>query len=173
MQNTQEQLQSAMKEAMRRLAASVCVISTQNDGARHAMSATAVTSLSMDPPSLLVCVNRAVPFHAAMSAQDEFCVNVLSADQSELSAACGGKLQGDERFTIGRWGASENGVPRLEDGVASILCQKDGHYDYGSHTIFIGKVQDIQVSDVVNPLLYVDGGYASSSPLDMTVAKAV
>ncbi|HEY9081292.1 flavin reductase family protein [Magnetovibrio sp.] len=166
MANEKEQLQSAMKEAMRRLAGSVCVVSTRSGETKHAMSATAVTSLSMDPPSLLVCVNRAVPFHDAMSSADQFCINILNAEQSELSAACGGKLQGDERFKVGHWGASADGVPYLEDGLASLLCDKDGQFDYGTHTIFIGKVNEIRVAETVNPLLYVNGSYATTSPLD-------
>jgi len=125
MSNQTEQLQSAMKEAMRRLAGSVCVVSTGNGVSKHAMSATAVTSLSMDPPSLLVCVNRAVPFHEAMSGGEQFCINILNAEQTDLSAACGGKLQGDERFSVGQWGASADGVPYLEDGLASLLCDTD------------------------------------------------
>ena len=165
MSNVTEELQNAMKQAMRRLAASVCVVSTRGGETRNAMSATAVTSLSMDPPSLLVCVNNAVPFHAAMSEGNDFYVNVLKADQTELSAACGGKLQGEEKFAVGQWGANEDGVPFLEDGLASLCCAQDGRFDYGTHTIFVGRVKDIRVTDPVNPLLYVDGGYATTTPL--------
>ena len=67
-------------EAMRRMAGSVCVVSTGDGETKHAMSATAVTSLAMDPPSLLVCVNRAVPFHDAMSGGEQFCINILNAE---------------------------------------------------------------------------------------------
>lgn len=170
MQKEAEQLQSAMKQAMRRLTGSVCVVSTGHDGHRHAMSATAVTSLSMDPPSLLVCVNRAAPFHGTLNDERDFCINVLNAEQSELSAACGGKLQGEERFGIGKWGQTNDGLPYLEDGLASLLCHRDDQFDYGTHTIFVGKVYEIRVAETVCPLLYVDGGYATTTPLEAAVA---
>lgn len=165
MSNELEQLQSAMKQAMRRLAGSVCVVSTRSGDTRNAMSATAVTSLSMDPPSLLVCVNKAAPFHEAIADGGDFYVNVLKADQTELSAACGGKLQGEEKFTVGAWGANEDGVPFLEDALASLLCKSDGRFEYGTHTIFVGRVEDIRVAETIEPLLYVDGSYATTIPL--------
>ncbi len=160
-----EDLQSAMKAAMRRLAGTVCVVAARSGETCHAMSATSVTSLSMDPPSLLVCVNRAAPFHGVLAAAPEFCVNILSAEQAELSSACGGRLKGEARFGLGDWETAGPGAPRLRDGVASLLCRTAGRFDYGSHSIFVGEAREIRLSGKADPLLYLDGGYATAARL--------
>ncbi|MRI34026.1 flavin reductase [Endozoicomonas sp. OPT23] len=156
-----EQLRNDMLQSMRRLASSVSVVTAVGDNEKHAMAATSVTSLSMDPPSLLVCVNKSTGMHQALDNGGDFVINVLGNDQQEVSAACGGKLKGEERFTVGNWTETTAGLPYLKDAQSVVVLEQDGRYEYGTHTIFIGKVKEIKNSDDVNPLLYVDGRYAS------------
>lgn len=156
------ELKEPMLKSMRRLASSVAVVSTAKGQERHAMAATSVTSLSMDPPSLLVCVNKATAMHGALDDGGSFVINVLGQEQQEVSAACGGKLKGDERFTVGNWTTSSEGQPYLKDAQSVLVCEQDGRYEYGTHTIFIGKVKEIQNSDEVDPLIYVDGRYTTT-----------
>ena len=161
--SSSEPLKNQMMQSMRRLASSVAVVSSTNGQERHAMAATSVTSLSMDPPSLLVCVNKSTAMHDVLANGADFCINILSMEQQEVSSACGGKLKGEERFTVGNWEKSENGVPYLADAQSVVMLEQDGHYEYGTHTIFIGRVKEIQNSEEINPLIYVDGRYTTTA----------
>ena len=159
----QEPLKEEMLQSMRRLASSVTVISSANGEQRHAMAATAVTSLSVEPPSLLVCVNQSTAMHALLEEDVDFCVNILSRDQEEVSAMCGGKAHGEERFLTGNWKSSEEGLPYLSDAQSVLICEQDGKYSYGTHTIYIGRIKQIQNSEEISPLIYVDGRYTTSA----------
>ena len=145
--------------ALRRLASAVAVVTCRDGQRRHAMTATAVNALSMEPPSMLVCVNRAAAFHAAISRAQEFAINILHRDQVPVSVACGGKARGEERFGVGEWG-EENGAPVLAHAQARIVCARESRFDYGSHTIFIGRVTSVGIDGALDPLIYVDGRYA-------------
>jgi flavin reductase (DIM6/NTAB) family NADH-FMN oxidoreductase RutF len=144
-------LVGATKQALRRLATTVCVISTRHEDERFLMAATAVEAMSMDPPSMLVCVNRSASMHAPLAAGADFAINILSADQEDISRICGGGAKGAERFACG--------LPLLGGAQANVVCKQDGLFAYGTHTIVIGRVQSVTVGDVVDPLLYVDGRY--------------
>ena len=99
-----DDLRSSFKLAMRRFPAAVTVITSADQTRRHGMTATAVTSLSMDPPSLVVCVNQASLLHDIMLLARRFCVNLLRRDQVALSAAFSGALPPETRFGLGDWG---------------------------------------------------------------------
>jgi flavin reductase (DIM6/NTAB) family NADH-FMN oxidoreductase RutF len=160
----QEKLSQEMKSAMRSLGATVCIISSAKEDTHYAMTATAISSLSLDPPALLVCVNRDTGLHEALSAHNDFCVNALHFHQKPLSENCAWKLSAEERFKEGNWAISENGTPYLTDAQVAIHCHMDGSYDYGSHTIFIGKIHQIDNADDVDPLLYLNGTYFAHKP---------
>lgn len=156
--------------ALRRLASSVAVVTCHDGRARHAMTATAVNAMSMQPPSMIVCVNRATAFHAAISEAASFAINVLHRKQVDISMGCGGKARGEERFGFGAWG-EDSGVPILTDAQARIVCAKDAKFDYGSHSIFIGRVISVGMHGEIDPLIYVDGHYTCLSA-DQSVATA-
>src|SRR5262245_17763405 len=157
--------------ALRRLASAVAVVTCRDGRTRHAMTATAVNAMSMQPPSMIVCVNRSAAFHAAISAASDFAINILNRGQVEISMGCGGKVRGEDRFGVGGW-SEENGVPVLPDAQASIVCAKEARYDYGSHTIFLGRVISVGMHGAVDPLIYVDGQY-TGLPADELSAPAV
>ena len=154
------QLAEQTKLALRRLASAVAVVTCRDGKRRHAMTATAVNAMSMQPPSMLVCVNRTAAFHAAISRAEEFAINILHRDQVPVSVACGGKAHGEERFGCGEWG-EEGGAPVLAEAQARIVCAREARFDYGSHTIFIGRVTSVGVHGALDPLIYVDGRYAA------------
>ncbi|MGH8435111.1 MAG: flavin reductase family protein, partial [Pseudomonas sp.] len=131
-------LKAEMLQAMRRLAKSVTIITTSNGHERFAMSATAVDSLSTEPPSLLICVNQTASLHAVLDAGAGFCVNILGHEQEELSQLCSGPIKGEARFQRGNWLNSADGIPYLGDAQSAILCRQDGKFSYGTHSIFIG-----------------------------------
>ncbi|MFC6672057.1 flavin reductase family protein [Marinobacterium aestuariivivens] len=165
-QSAEQQLKDQMRTAMRRLAQSVTIISSSNGRERFAMAATAVNSLSTEPPSLLVCVNRSAAMHGPLSEGNDFCVNILGREQEELSVACGGKLRGEDRFSAGNWAISDAGTPYLNDAQASLLCSQDGAIDYGTHTIFIGRIKEIRNTAEIDPLIYLDGAYTTSAAME-------
>lgn len=157
-------LETDFKAAMRRLAATVTVISTVEDGAARAMTATAVTSLSMAPPSLLVCVNANARFHGALASGDAFCVNLLHKSQADISRIFSRPVS-DEEFKAARW-VFEGGFVRLQDSQASILCRKAEQFTYGTHTIFVGTVERTVLREEVAPLVFQDGRYGQCLPLE-------
>ena len=155
-------LAEGLRLGMRRLVSGVCVVATRFKDDRYAMTASSVTSLSNDPPSLLVCVNREAAIQAVMQKGCPFSVNVLAADQQAISNKCAEKLAGDERFELGGWLAHEpSGVPYLTSAQATFFCEVDNDsYCYGTHQIVIGRLTEVIVPEqAVNPLVYVDGGY--------------
>ena len=105
---------AAFKQAMRSLVSGVTVIATQDRlGACIGLTATAVTSLSVDPPSLLVCVNRSSAMAPALLSDTLFSVNVLAAGQADVAEAFGGQrgLRGTGKFARGHWYRSSPGTP--------------------------------------------------------------
>jgi flavin reductase (DIM6/NTAB) family NADH-FMN oxidoreductase RutF len=159
-----EDLSAGLKAGMRRLAASVCIITLKDKrGVPHAMTATAVTSLSDNPPALLVCVNKNATAYQALSDGRPFCVNVLNQSQAELSAHCASKAEAD-RFTKGQWKNHQDSLPYLADAEAIFFCSNEQVVEYGSHIIAIGKLTEVVTAESsVAPLLYVDGKYAAIS----------
>jgi flavin reductase (DIM6/NTAB) family NADH-FMN oxidoreductase RutF len=165
-----QELAAQTKLALRRLASAVAVVTCRDGKKRHAMTATAVNAMSMQPPSMIVCVNRSSTFHAAISRADKFAINILHRNQVEISMGCGGKARGEDRFHSAAWD-EESGVPVLPDAQARIVCAKQDRFDYGSHTIFVGRVVSIGIHGAVDPLIYVDGHY-TGLPADAFSAAA-
>src|SRR3954468_16356533 len=119
-----DQIAAQTKLALRRLASAVAVVTCRDEQTRHAMTATAVNAMSMQPPSMIVCVNRSSAIHAAISRADSFAINILNRSQIQISTGCGGRLRGEDRFGFGEW-SEEGGVPVLPAAQACIICAKE------------------------------------------------
>ena len=119
-QVTDSSVSEQLKRAMRSLAQSVVVITTAAGGTRHAMSATSVTSVSLDPPSMLFCMNRTASSHPTLAAGAGFCINLLGMHHEPLARLCSGSAKGEARFAEGVWEHDEDGIPYLSDAQASI-----------------------------------------------------
>lgn len=154
------------RTAMRRFPATVTVITACATGeARdHGMTVTAVTSVSMEPPSLLVCLNNRTLLHELLLCRPDFIVNVLAQDQVDISDAFSGKVAPEERFRDRNWQRHANGVLFLPDAHAAIACRRVAATPYGTHTVFIGQVVSAEVHESTRPLLYEDARYCASSP---------
>ncbi len=155
-------LDQSFRQAMRRVASTVNVICICVDGQPLGMTATAVASVSLHPPSLLVCVNRAASLHAPMGGMPHFRVNVLHRDQEAVACMFADRSQHALRFLSG-WDLDCAPAPRLLDAQASILCRRTDHHQFGTHSIFIGVVEEVVTRPDVDPLLYLDGRYGSAS----------
>lgn len=156
--STPDEVRSGLRCAMRQVVASVAVITTISRDAPAGMTATAVSMVSLDPPSLLVCVNRATRLHQAILASGRFRITFLGQEHCEVARAFGGQLPQEERFAVGAWDFTSPYGPRLRDGLVDIECALQTQLDHGSHTIFIGGADAVRCAD--GPvLLYGDGDY--------------
>jgi flavin reductase (DIM6/NTAB) family NADH-FMN oxidoreductase RutF len=150
--------------AMRRFPAAVTIVTTRYQGEDVGMTATAVTSLSMDPPSLLLCVNRGNGFHTPIEENQDFCINILREGQHDISTNFGGGKPAHERFAVGEW-RDQGGIPYLADAQASIFCHKTALFGHTTHSIVVFEVTGLLLQDDIAPLLYVDGRYCLVTPL--------
>lgn len=152
------------RATMRKFPATVTIV-TAHDGKRdHGMTVTAVTSVSMAPPSLMVCLNSRTLLHEMLLSQADFAVNVLSHAHPQLSDAFSGKVEPAERFARGGWERDPAGMMVLPSAHATVVCRRMAAIPYGTHTIFIGQVTRAQVDDQTRPLLYAESCYCVSHP---------
>ncbi|RNJ63607.1 MAG: flavin reductase [Porphyrobacter sp. IPPAS B-1204] len=152
-------LPDIFKAAMRRLAASVSIVVAKGDEGPVGMAATSITSLTVDPPAVLVCVNRMTSLHALLVPTAPLSVNLLARHHRDVSMAFGGGTPREERFKVGDWQEADNGLPLLADAQANLECVIDAMLAYGTHSIVIARVIRARVSDAVAPLIYQDGSY--------------
>lgn len=146
--------------AMRFLASSVSVVSAKDsNGKLYAMTASSVTSLTLDPPAILVCVNKGASIHDVLTPGSDLCINILSNDQQDISNLCSVKDSDSQRFSNAYWNTKE--TPFLKDAQSNIFSQVDEVIGYNSHSIVIAKVLHAQSADSFNGLIYADGGYLS------------
>ena len=146
--------------AMRRVASTVNVISICVDGQPMGITATAVSPISMTPPSLLVCINRAASVHGSMEDVSHFRINVLHRDQEAVARMFADRTQHRLRFQSG-WDLDCSGAPTLTEAQASILCRRTDSHSFGTHSIFIGLVEAVTSREDADPLIYLDGRYGS------------
>ena len=148
------------KLGMRQLAGAVSIITSCHDGRLYGMTATAVCSACADPPTVLVCVNQSTTTHEAIGAAKVFCVNVLRHEDRDLSSLFSGLQKGEGRFREERWTRLATGSPVLVNALVSFDCRVTNRLEHGTHTIFLGQVEQLQIGRKGKPLLYSDGQYA-------------
>ena len=153
------------KVGMRTLAGAVNIITSLNGGHRYGMTATAVCSATADPPTVLACINKLATTHNAVTKSKMFCVNVLRADDWQLSTTFSGGQTGDARFRHGSWTRLATGSPVLIDALVSFDCRVVKSLAHGSHTIFLGQVEQVLIGKKGKPLLYSEGQYAKLASL--------
>lgn len=142
--------------AMREFASSVAIVSCGEGGARNGCTATSVSSLSLSPPSILVCLNRNSSTLASVRRSGAFCLNFLSSrhrDLAERFAGRGGFL-GAERFAAGDWVSLVTGAPVLSDAGAAVDCRIDEIIERHTHAILIGLVAAVRIDGAAPTLLH-------------------
>jgi flavin reductase (DIM6/NTAB) family NADH-FMN oxidoreductase RutF len=153
-------LQDDYKGLMRHLAGAVTVVTAGKPGERRGLTATAICSLSVSPPTLLACVNRRAGAHDLIISDRVFSVNVLASDQESVAGRFSGQsnLKGEERFASATWGTLLTGAPILAGALASLDCELI-YKSVATHTIFIGRVVSGCSRDGAEPLIYLRGAY--------------
>jgi flavin reductase (DIM6/NTAB) family NADH-FMN oxidoreductase RutF len=145
---------------MRRLAGGVSIITAGRGEDITGMTVTSVTSLSVDPPRLLVSVNRQASSFALIERHGLFGVNILGADQLDLTRRfSNGKLKGRQRFDGIDWSAGSSGVPILGESLATLECRVEEIIERHSHAIIIGSLLDFDLSSRPSSLVYWNSGY--------------
>lgn len=153
--------QARFTAGMRQLAAGVTLVTTAGEGTKAGLTATAVCSVSAEPPQLLACVNREAEAHRLLLATGHLAVNLLSAGQQDLADRFAGRtgIDGEARFGAGRWTTLVTGAPILEEALVSFDCRIVTAHEAGTHTIFIARILDVVVRSGPGPMVYVDGRY--------------
>ena len=151
-------IQDNFRLAMRRYIYSVSIMSNRDNGGNtNAITVSSVTSISMDPPSLLICINKSSRIHDTLIIGSKFCINLLNKDQEELSNTCSDEEKHEQRFNDKNWNLED--IPFLANAQANIFCKVDKLSSYHTHTIVVGLVEDAKFSDNISTLTYVDGEY--------------
>ena len=144
--------------AMRGITSTVTVVSAKDGENKQAMTATSVVSLSLDPPTMLVCINHEASIHDVIKEGLGFCINILSADQEDLADICSIKGKEEQRFLEGNW-SEFNGIPYNEDSQSNMFCKCIKAMEHTTHTIYLGEIIKVFNQNSFNPLLYKDGNY--------------
>ena len=154
---------SQFKNALKLWASGVTVVTAQSEQqGLKGMTATSFSSVSVDPPQVLVCLNQNTDTGAVVLEQKQFAVNILNADQQDVSNQFAGGGTQEERFAKVAWEAGENGAPLLSEALASLECKVVDQVLAGTHWIVIGEVQRV-VCRSGEPLLYYSGAYRQLS----------
>jgi flavin reductase (DIM6/NTAB) family NADH-FMN oxidoreductase RutF len=154
-----EQMRERFLGAMRLAGSGVSIITACADGERYGATVSALCSLTVEPPSVLVCINRASRTAGAVRESGAFCANLLSDEQINLAELFAGRAaSGEERFRHGGWAKMVTGSPALEGSLASFDCELASMLPFGSHYIFVGQVKDVRLGKG-QPLLYCDRSY--------------
>ena len=151
------------RSAMRRLAGGVSVITAGKGKDISGMTVTSVSSLSVDPPALIVSINREASSWPLVKRYGFFGVNILTSDQIDVAERFAGKdgLKGAERFAGAEWTTRVSGVPLLSGALAAIECEVEEIVERHSHAIVIGRVLDVAVSGRTAALAYWQGQYVA------------
>lgn len=151
-------IQDKFRLAMRRYIYSVSILSNKDSrGNTNAITVSSVTSISMDPPSLLVCINKNSRIHQSLAIGSKFCINLLNKNQEALSNICSDDEKYNQRFNDKNWNL--NNVPFLENAQSNIFCVIEKVTSFHTHSIVIGLVEDSKYKDDIETLTYVNGKY--------------
>ena len=148
-------------DAMSRVANSVNVVTTNGEGGQLGVTVSAATSVTAEPPTLLVCIHELSKVVPAIIENGVFCLNVLEAEQQAFSQLFAGLAAEEpaERFSAEDWTQLKTGSPVLKDGLAIFDCRVDTIHKEGTHYIFIGQVLAAKKGDGL-PLVYSQRAYA-------------
>lgn len=144
------------RQAMGHFASGVTVVTTASAGELYGMTVSSFASLSLNPPLVLICIDKSVPSHDIIKDAGRFVVNILEERQEHLSRRFANSAT--DKFKGVAWHNGQLGLPVLDNTLAAIECRLCNALDGGDHTIFVGEVVDAEVREGA-PLLYYRRGY--------------
>ncbi|WP_298925184.1 flavin reductase [uncultured Ramlibacter sp.] len=159
------------REAMAKLGAAVNVVTGSGPDGRVGCTVCAVCSVTDEPPTLLVCINRNSQNNAAFKAAGSLCVNVLSAEQRLIAERFATKnISADERFGLAQWDVLATGAPALRDALVSLDCEIMSTMEVGTHTVFSCAVKAVRSGASGDGLVYFGRGYHRLNQSTSTLA---
>ncbi|KAF3980858.1 MAG: flavin reductase family protein [Methylococcales symbiont of Hymedesmia sp. n. MRB-2018] len=151
------------KNALKLWASGVTVVTAQTEKfGLKGMTATSFSSVSIDPPQILVCINKTADTGDAVFDGKSFAVNILMVEQQEVSNQFAGGATQEERFANVKWHTGDTGPPVFDDALASIECTVVQQVLAGTHWVVIGEVQNVNCQNG-KPLLYYNSAYGELS----------
>ncbi len=158
------------RDTLGRFATGVTVVTARNGGLQRGMTANAFSSLSLDPPLVLVCVDHKASFLGLVQEAKKFAINFLAEDQRSASDWFAGKgRDAEDQFADIPFEACENGCPRLAGALSVLECETHEEFICGDHTILIGRVTRIHTEEVARPPLLFYGGAYRKMDMDGSV----
>lgn len=154
------------RQAMGRFATGITVVTTLVGERFHGMTANAVTSVSLDPPTLLVVVGKGNDTHALIPKAGGFSLSILAHDQGWLSDRFAGRHGVEDPFEGVPWRPGRLGPPLIEGAVGHLECRLTDAFPAGDHTIYLGRVEALSWREDGQPLVYWRSRYASLFPLE-------
>ena len=149
----------SFRSVLGRFASGITIVTViDGDGRDAGMTVSAFCSVSLYPPLVQACVDRAASMFDALQHAEGFCVNILGSDQEALSRRFSAE-ESTHRFDGIGYARGENGIVLLDDALAHIECRMHARHDAGDHMLVIGEVERAEARDA-RPLLYYRGGYA-------------
>jgi flavin reductase (DIM6/NTAB) family NADH-FMN oxidoreductase RutF len=159
----QNQTGENLREAMRYWASGVGVLGAEHQGTRHGMTVSSFTSLSIEPPLVMVSLQKSSRTHNLVVGSEAFAVTLLAEGQREISDLFAGlETEQDDRFAGLQTFTLETGSPLLREGLAFFDCRVVGQYDAGTNTVMIGEVVAAQTNprgEELAPLVYFNRDY--------------
>lgn len=153
------------KQSMRLLAGGVCILATNSEGEWCGMTITAVCSLTVDPPSLVACVNRNTGTHQIMSRTKRMSINVLSNDQTDMAELfASSTVRGRQRFESDKWIEMASGVPALVDALAVLDCEVLQQTSLGEHSVFFCGVKNVALQPERGALVHFNRKFFAVHP---------
>lgn len=161
--DVQAQRSPSLREVMSAYPTGVTIVAAvDEDGSPYGLTVNSFTSLSLEPPLVLVCIGRSSTWHDRLVAGEHFAVNILAAGQAEVAARFAVEPS-EGRFEGVAWHAGPLGAPMLPDAAATIECTVHRALDGGDHTILIGRVDSLHVTERPS-LIFHRGRFSVSGP---------
>ena len=158
---------STFRSSMRLLAGGVTIVATAFEGRRSGLTATAVCSLALAPPRILVSINMQGLTYEFVSRSRCMSVNLLAKDHENLAERFAAKraARDENRFVLGEWKTKLTGAPLLTDALAALDCQVTEIIPLDTHAILIGVVEGVLFGPRRPPLIHFEAGFTSLAPL--------
>ncbi len=145
------------RHALGRFASGVTVVTSKDaDGNLHGITVSAFCSVSLEPPLILICIDKNTGSHHALAETNAFVVNILREDQQHISDRFASFLPG--KFESVNLRAGVDDLPVLKDALANLECRLVNAHPNGDHTIFVGQIEQATINDG-DPLVYFHGNY--------------
>ena len=153
------------KELMRRFAAGVTLVTFNENGKFGGLTVSSFCSLSMDPPLVLICIDKKISSHNSLKNTPNFGVNICNSEQGKLAwDFANSKIDKNELINSLPHTTTDSGTPLLDESLASMDCRITERYDGGDHSIFVGQIESGNFDEKAEPLVYYSSGLGEFKP---------